>query len=213
MNPGHRPAGPAPALAVAALRLGLLFAVVFYGADAFTAWRGAQWALYARWELAIPYWPPAWAVYFSVFLLPFGLLWQSGGAAQVRRWERRMALAVLVAGLCFVLLPARLGFAPLPAPDGAGWQVWAQTLAETVARTVAGRHNLLPSLHVALSLVTVLALWPGVPALARAGLVVWFVALAGSVLLTHQHHLADLVSGAALGGWLGRGLATTTRPG
>jgi hypothetical protein len=180
------------AFAIAAWRLPLLFAVVFYGTDHLSAWRAVRWHLHAGWELAIPFWPPAYAVYLSVFALPFLPLFLLPDAPSVRRWERAMAASVVLAGLVFIALPAEPGYAT-PPPAGA-WQPLA-----ALVRLIAGQHNLLPSLHVALSLVTLLALWPWVGAWPRALLAAWLVLLVASVLLTHQHHVADVLAGALLG--------------
>lgn len=197
---------PAPALADAraatgwafgwaAVRLCALFGLVFYGADAWAAHRPWRWQLYADWELAIPYWPAAYPLYHSVFLLPLMLGWQARSVGLIRHWERRMAAAIVMGGACFMLLPAELGFAPV---DPGPWQPLAQ-----LTGWVAGRHNLLPSLHVALSLLTCRLLWPPAGPGLRAALALWWPLLVLSVLLTHQHHLADVLSGAALGAWLG----------
>lgn len=184
------------AFAWAGLRLCALFALVFYGADAWAAHRPWRWHVYVDWELTIPYGPAAYPVYHSVFLLPFLLAWRARSAALIRHWERRMAGAILLAGACFAVLPAELGFAPA---DPGAWQSLAQFTG-----WVAGRHNLVPSLHVALSLLTCRLLWrPAGPGL-RAALALWWPLLVLSTLLTHQHHLADVLTGAALGAWLGR---------
>lgn len=180
-------AAVARAFGWAALRLSAWFALVFYGADALAAQRGAPWRLYFDWELAMPYWPAAWPVYFSVLALPFGVPLVATGTADVRRWERRMALAVGIAGIVFVALPAQIGYGPRP--DGA-WVLAAGQLA--------GTYNLLPSLHVALGLLTLAALWPRVGAAARAWLALWGALLLPSVLLTHQHHVPDVLAGIAL---------------
>lgn len=196
-TPGHAETRRAVwwAFGWAGLRLCALFALVFYGADAWAAHRPWRWHFYADWELAIPYWPAAYPLYHSVFLLPFLLGWQARSVGLIRHWERRMAAAIVLGGACFALLPAELGFAPVnPGP----WQPLAQFTG-----WVAGRHNLVPSLHVALSLLTCRLLWrlagPGL----RTALALWWPLLVLSVLLTHQHHLADVLSGAALGAWLG----------
>ncbi|MDO9283352.1 MAG: hypothetical protein Q7U26_00570 [Aquabacterium sp.] len=179
----------------AALRLCALFGGVFYGADAWAAQRPWRWHLYAEWELALPYWPALYPLYHSVFLLPFLLGWHARTVAQVRHWERRMALAIVVGGAGFVMLPGELGFAPV---DPGAWLPLAQ-----LTGWVAGRHNLLPSLHVALSLLTCRLLWPLAGPRLRSALALWWPLLVLSVLLTHQHHLADVLTGAALGAWLG----------
>lgn len=187
------PAAVRAAFTRAALRLSALFALVFYGADAITELHSLRLRVHANWELAIPYWPAAYPLYLSVFALPFVVLWLARDPAEVQRWERRMAAAIGVAGVAFVLLPAAPGYAPA---DAGAWQPWA-----TFTGWAAGRHNLLPSLHVALALIIVRTAWPrALPAL-RWLLGLWLAALVASVLLTHQHHLADVVAGVVLGGW------------
>lgn len=179
------------AFAWAALRLTALFAVVFYGSDLLAALRPVRWRVHADWELAIPYWPAAYPLYLSVLAVPFLPLLMVPDASEVRRWERRMAAAVLVAGVAFVVFPAELGYPR----TGAG--VW-QPLA-TLTRSISGHYNLLPSLHVTLSLVTLHAVWPRAGAVRRRWLAAWFVLMVASVLVTHQHHVADIAAGALLG--------------
>jgi hypothetical protein len=184
------------AFAVATVRLTALFAVVFYGTDVLAALRPVRWHVHAAWELEIPYWPAAYLVYLSVFAVPFLPLLMVRSAQQVRRWERRMSAAVVGAGVVFVVFPAQLGYAPTGAGD---WQSLA-----TLTRAISGRYNLLPSLHVALSVVTLYAVWPWAGTARRTWLAGWFVLLVASVLLTHQHHVADIAAGALLGAALGR---------
>jgi hypothetical protein len=183
------------AFALAALRLSSLFLLVFYGADEWAARSASRWRLYADWELAIPYWPAAYAVYVSVFAVPFLVLWLVRDPVPVRRWEREMAAAVAIGGAIFVMFPAQLGYAPV---DAGAWQAAAELIV-----AIAGRHNLLPSLHVAFTIVTLRAVWPWADRRRRAWLLGWFVLLLASVLLTHQHHVADLLAGALLGWALG----------
>lgn len=177
------------AFRLAALRLTSLFAVVFYGADALAELQPQRWRVYLGWELAIPYWPVFYVPYVSVFAMPF-LALRLLTADSVRRWERAMALAVLASGVVFVVFPAELGFVR----GSAG--VW-QPLAD-LARVVSGRYNLLPSLHVALTLITLAAVWAGEAAWMRGLLGLWGAMLLVSVLLTHQHHVADVVAGSLL---------------
>ena len=196
--PATAPA-PAPAPArrafwLAALRLSLLFAVVFYGVDAITVARSTRWRLDMAWEQSIPYWPAAYLVYYSVVGMPFLVRFTVGEARRVALWERRMALAIAVAALVYLVVPGQLGYAPAAA---GAWQPLAD-----LTGALAGRHNLLPSLHVALTWVTVASVWPHTGALARRAMLAWALALMASTLLTHQHHMLDLIAGAVLGALL-----------
>lgn len=183
--------GVGRAFLIATIRLSLLFAVVFYGADALTAARVTRYQLYFDWELAMPYWPPAYLVYYSVIGMPMLVRSFARDPLEVRQSELRMALAIVVAAMVYLALPAQLGYAVV---DAQAWQPIAR-----LTRLLAGRHNLLPSLHVALTLVVVFSVWPHASARARSAIGAWAVVLAASALLTHQHHVLDLLAGALLG--------------
>ena len=101
-----------------------------------------------------------------------------------------MAAAVLASSIVFVAFPAELGFVQ---GSAGAWQPIAD-----LTRFVSGRYNLLPSLHVALTQVTLAAVWGGAGVPTRVLLALWFVLLVVSVLLTHQHHVADVVAGVML---------------
>lgn len=178
------------AFALAALRLLILFAVTFYISDVLAGLHPQRMRIHMGWELAIPYWPGAFVVYFSVFAVPFLPLWLVKDAGEIRCWEGRMVATLVVATVAFLILPAELAYVH----GGAGpW--WP--LAE-LAKAVSGRYNLLPSLHVALSAVTIHAVWPHAKMGLRLLLGLWMAALVASVLFTHQHHVADALAGALL---------------
>lgn len=195
-GPVSRVSLAARAFALAGLRLSLLFAFVFYGVDAFTATRSDLWRLHMAWELSIPYWPAAYPLYLSALVMPFVVAVKVRDARAIGLWERRMALAIVLAALVYLLLPGQLAYESAPA---GAWQPLADA-----TRQMAGRHNLLPSLHVALTLVIVLAVWPHCTLRDRALVALWAVALGASTLLTHQHHVLDVLAGAVLGAFAGR---------
>lgn len=178
------------AFALAAVRLLGLFVVTFYLSDTLAGLRSTRLAVHMDWELAIPYWPGAFVVYFSVGAVPFLPLALLADAAAVQRWERRMAVCVLAATAVFLLLPAELAYRHGSA--GAWWPLAA------LAQRVSGQYNLLPSLHVALSAVTLHAVWRACGPRLRGVLALWSALLVASVLLTHQHHVADVLAGALL---------------
>ena len=59
-------------------------------------------------------------------------------------------------------------------------------------------HNLVPSLHIAYSTTVFLYLWKKSVGHWRTAFIIWTVAIYASVVLTHQHHIIDIVTGAAL---------------
>ena len=168
-----------------------LFGVVFYGADFIAAMRAERFKLYFAWEREIPFLPIAYVVYYSVVLLPLLVSVLVPTAARIRRWRNRMSATLVIAGAIFLLLPTEVGFDYVVDTE---WS-WVKQ----ITTVVAGRYNLVPSLHVALTVVTLLTLWPLVGRVSKGLFMAWAVALALSTLLTHQHHVLDVAAGLLLG--------------
>lgn len=166
----------------------LWFVVVYGGCDAITAHRVTRVRIHLGWELNIPFIPETVLIYMTIYLLfvvaPFIL----------RQRHEFLTLAItldaiiLVGGIGFLLIPAQLAFAP-PAEVGAfpGLFRFADRLNLT--------YNLVPSLHVALSVACIAAYAMRTGATGRVLLWIWALAISASTLLTHQHHLLDVVAG------------------
>jgi membrane-associated phospholipid phosphatase len=125
---------------------------------------------------------------------------------ELRAHARRIALAILVAGLAFLVFPLTAGY---PRPEVSGWTGWLFGFLWSFDKP----HNLVPSLHVALASL----LWPVYARhrrSARCQLAIrpahthaplrwfvhgWFTLIIASPLLTWQHHLLDVATGAMLG--------------
>jgi membrane-associated phospholipid phosphatase len=101
-----------------------------------------------------------------------------------------LAAVTAVAGVGFLLIPAE----PAYPPRDAG--AWSAPFA--VARGMALRYNLVPSLHVAMGCVCLAAYADRCGATGKVLLAAWAAAIALSTLLTHQHHLLDVAAGLAL---------------
>lgn len=175
--------------------LSLEFAVIYCGADWITAHHSMRLQLYGSFELAIPLVPfmvvPYMTMYAIFFCAPFVLK----SRAALDRLAMAAAKVIAIAGVAFVALPARLGFPPADT----GHSVWSPWLL--LARTVALEYNLVPSLHVALFTLCASVYFTRVSRGARLGLVLWLATVAASTVLTHQHHLLDVIAGLALGIW------------
>ena len=169
----------------------ILFMVVFGATDYVTGQRAHHLGLFVPAELAIPLWPPAILLYDSLYVLflmaPFIL--RTGDA--YRRLAITASATILISGLCFLLIPAKLGFA---APIVTGPFKAIFELSDRINLD----YNLVPSLHVGLAVVFLLAFLPRAPRLMRGGLIVWGLALASSTLFTHQHHVIDVAAGAGV---------------
>lgn len=91
------------------------------------------------------------------------------------------------------LLPTRVDRAPLP-------ETLAGPSAAMLRLVYAADDpplNAAPSAHVSFTMLITWAAWHGLPRL-RAPLLAWGTAVVLSVLFTRQHHLLDVVTGAAL---------------
>lgn len=191
---GRWPALPSPvefaeAASLAAL-LTALFLAAYIGGDALAARRGFALELYLEAELAIPLVPVFVMPYLSMFALFLLPVFQMD-RGEVRRLAARVALGICVCGVSFVLLPTRLGFEPTTVHG-----VFAPVFQAIIA--VDATHNLVPSLHVVASTLVAQALIGNAVPPMRAVYRVWLALILASVVLTHRHHLIDIVAGLAV---------------
>ncbi|MEO7651106.1 MAG: Ser/Thr and Tyr protein phosphatase [Bryobacteraceae bacterium] len=170
--------------------LTLLFVISYGTTNWLAAQRPQRLHLYADWELGIPFVPWMIGVYLSfnaMMMLPVFVL----TVREIHRLAAAFALATLAGSVGHSLLPGQLG-----------WAREAHVSGPFAMLYLLDRpHNLVPSLHVAYSVMGGLIVWRrATSAPLRWGTAGWTCALAASVLLIHQHHLLDVVTGAALGG-------------
>lgn len=164
--------------------------VTIYGA---TNWLAAQhsyhWQLWHPAELIIPFIPSMILGYVSLNVLMIVPMF-SLSVDQLHGLNKAMTWATILAGLCFLLIPAPIGF--IRGEVSGTWSEFYKTLY-----SLDKSANTFPSLHIAFSFLFIRIL---MSALKRYYLFfsVWFLIIAFSVLLTHQHHLIDIVGGMIL---------------
>lgn len=170
------------------------FEIVFVACDAITRARTWRVPIHTALDLKIPFMPSMTVVYLSMDVLllagPFILRTKQEFRAAVAM----LAVAIGIAGVCFVLIPADLAYPPVVESELGMWAA-AYHLADAVNLT----YNLVPSLHVALTVACVAAFTERARAVTRALMWLWAAAIAASTLLTHQHHIIDVVAGWLLG--------------
>ena len=171
---------------------GLWFGLVFGGCDWLTAQRDLRVPIHFPAELSIPLLPAALLGYMSIYVLflagPFILRDRREFTALVLG----LAASILLGGIGFLLVPARAAFPP-PGELGA-WTALFQ-----LADRLNLDHNMVPSLHVALSVACVAAFSRHANKPGRVALWLWAAGIAASTLLTHQHHVVDVVTGWIVG--------------
>jgi hypothetical protein len=129
------------ALAVSA-GLSILFLIVYGGCNWIASHRANVGTFYFDWERAIPFVPFFILPYMSIdlFFLVAPFLCRSDRELSV--FAKRIATAILVAGMCFLIWPLRFAF-PRPHADGALGALFDWF------RGMDAPYNLLPSLHAA----------------------------------------------------------------
>jgi membrane-associated phospholipid phosphatase len=177
---------------VLALAFTVWFWAIYGTADYLTGLRSQRVRIHLDAELAIPLVPASVLFYMSIYplfwLAPFVLR----DRRELRAFVASMALVALGGGIGFLLFPSESAFPPCSVPwpwDGIyAWADWMNL-----------RYNMVPSLHVALAILCVDVF------ARRAGLAgglffwSWGLAVAASTVLTHFHHVVDVVTGLALG--------------
>ena len=171
--------------------LSILFIVVYGGSNALAAQRELRTCFFA-WEKQIPFVPLLIVPYLSIDLFFVASFLLCTNAVELRMHSRRIALAILIAGVVFLMFPLTVGYAR---PEVSGW---TGSLFEFLW-SFDKPHNLVPSLHVALASLLWTVYARHTRGLLRWLIHGWFAMIVVSPLLTWQHHVLDVVTGAMLG--------------
>lgn len=183
---------PSKALTVSA-GLSILFLVVYGGCNWITARRAGVPTFYFEWERRIPFVPFFILPYMSIDLFFVAAPFLCRTNRELSILVKRIATAIIVAGICFLTFPFRFAF---PRPHAGGW---LGAIFDWF-RGMDAPYNLLPSLHAALMLILAGVYLRHTRNGLRLAIFIWFVLIALSPVLTYQHHLIDIAGGLVLGG-------------
>ncbi len=187
------PVRPAWALS-ASVGLSLLFIAVYGTTNWLASLRPDVPAFFFNWERFIPFVPVFVLPYLSIDLFFVAAPFICRSVDELRIFARRIIAAIAVAGFCFLVVPLRCAFPPV-ALNGWYGSIFASFLA------IDRPYNLLPSLHAALGLILFDLYFRRSRGVFRAATTVWFFLIALSPLLTHQHQVADIITGMGLAGY------------
>ncbi len=171
----------------------LWFALVFTGADWFTGQRALRVRVHLDAELQIPLIPAFTLVYMSIYALFFAVPFVLRTRREMITLAFAQALAISLAGICFLLIPAQLAYAPATDSQLGAWQGLFH-----FADRLNLDYNLVPSLHVALSIICIELFAVHAGRKGKVLLRIWGMLIAASILFTHQHHLLDALTGYLL---------------
>jgi hypothetical protein len=167
------------------------FLFVYGGADAITARRTTRFTIHLEIERQMPFVPAAIVLYMSIYLLFAAAPLVLRTRRELNRLWIMLAGVILIAGVCFLAFPAELAY-----DADRAWGAWAGWFA--IADRLNLRYNLVPSLHVALSVVCIDVYAARTGIIGKTLLWLWGAGIALSTLLTHEHHVLDVVTGLLL---------------
>lgn len=171
--------------------LSLLFVVVYKTSQWLASHRSGVGVWYYEWERAIPFVPAMIVPYMSLDLFFIAAPFLCSSRGELHLLARRIAWTIAIAGVCFLLFPLTLA---VERPHVEGWlgAIYNPFVAFDIP------YNMCPSLHIAFR--TILAKHYGRHSRGPLRWLshLWFCLIGVSTLLTHQHHIIDVVGGFVL---------------
>ena len=171
-----------------------MFLIVYGGCNWITAQRTDVGTIFFEWERHLPFVPLLIAPYLSIDLFFVVAPFLCRSERELWTFAKRIAAAIVVAGICFLAYPLRFAFAR-PQTEG-----WLGPVFDWF-RTMDAPFNLFPSLHIALAGLLVVTYGRHTRGALRVAIVIWFSLIAASAVFTYQHHILDVVGGFALAGY------------
>ncbi|MDR2625528.1 MAG: phosphatase PAP2 family protein [Zoogloeaceae bacterium] len=171
--------------------VGVVFFSVYPAANWLASRQTRQYVLFADWELGIPFVPQWIWAYLSMYLLFFLPLFFLRPPA-MRRLAKLLMCSTLIAGLVFLLFPAPIGFSRI-LPETEPYRGMFALLFD-----LDRPYNTVPSLHVCYSAAIAAFLFREGNKAMRVLMVFWLSLIVCSTMLTHQHHVADVLTGLLL---------------
>ena len=173
------------------LLVAVWFGMIYIGADRFTAHRTLRVRVHLDTELQIPLIPAFTVLYMSIYLIFLAVPFVLRTRREITTLALTQGIVILIAGIGFLLFPAELAYAP--PMDLGRWEGLFR-----FADRLNLDYNLVPSLHVALSVVCLESFAARAAAAGKTPLRGWGLLIAASTLFTHQHHMIDAVTGYLL---------------
>ncbi|MGA2256048.1 MAG: phosphatase PAP2/dual specificity phosphatase family protein [Thermoguttaceae bacterium] len=179
-----------PACAASVL-LSLLFLAVYSGTNWLTSQRSDVGIWYYQWERFIPFVPLMVIPYMSIDLFFVAAPFLCRDRRELATFSRRITWAILVGGVCFLLMPLKLGH-ERPRVDGWLGALFGWFFAADLP------YNLCPSLHIALRTILAETYARHTRSFWNITSHIWFSLVGFSTLLTYQHHVVDVAGGFLL---------------
>jgi membrane-associated phospholipid phosphatase len=178
--------------AIASVLLSALFLVVYSSTNWLTSQRSDVGTWYFQWELElIPFVPWMIIPYMSIDLFFVAAPFLCRDERELSIFARRVVLAIVLAGACFLAMPLRLVYEK---PEVGGWlgAIFTAFLGFDLP------YNLFPSLHITLRTILADIYSRHTRGAVRWASNIWFSLIGFSTVFTYQHHLVDILGGFVL---------------
>lgn len=165
------------------------FLVCFYGADRVAEFRAVKIDFSMQFEPLVPFVAYSFVVYASAPVFCLVLLASERRRRALLAWRNAMCTAICLAAIAFISMPS--------APFLSNMHRFAPEF-ERVILLLTGQHNHFPSLHVTLTVASLVLLIPVRERRRRRLFCLWAIGIVASTLSTHQHTLLDVAGGLVL---------------
>jgi protein-tyrosine phosphatase len=172
--------------------LGPFFFLTYGFANWWTARLPHVGAVVFGWERHIPFWDWTILPYMSLDAFYAGSLFLCVTRAELDTHAKRLLTASVLSAAGFLLFPLQFSF-ERPATSGFNGALF------TALAGFDKPYNQAPSLHISLALLVWLVFARHLRGVVRWAAHGWFLLIAVSVFTTYQHHVIDVVAGAAVG--------------
>ena len=165
---------------------------IYLGTNEIAAQRTSFYQLYFEFEREIPMVPWMIHIYNSFHILLFMNFLIIKDPLKIKAIAISLISSSAIASVFFLLLPAELGFSRTE--NIQGYEFWYNAL-----HWLDHPHNLVPSLHITFSALSAYVISTEMGSVfLRLIFLLWFLLICSSIVLVHQHHLIDVVSGFVL---------------
>ena len=165
---------------------------IYLGTNEIAAQRTSFYQLYFEFEREIPMVPWMIHIYNSFHILLFMNFLIIKDPLKIKAIAISLISSSAIASVFFLLLPAELGFSRTE--NIQGYEFWYNAL-----HWLDHPHNLVPSLHITFSALSAYVISTEMGSVfLRLIFLLWVLLICSSIVLVHQHHLIDIVSGFVL---------------
>lgn len=166
--------------------------VVYLGTNEIASNMEMHYGMYFEFEKDIPLIPSMILVYTSFHLLLFLNFFIIKDPKVIKAFTISLMCSSFIAAIIFLIFPGELGFSRTE--NIIGYESMYLFLHE-----IDHPYNLYPSLHITFSVLTAFAMFDQTTnKWFHLLLIIWIVLICCSVILVHQHHLFDIITGLLL---------------